>query len=70
MKAFLAKFFWGLVGNADDQVSTGGVCATAIVLVWLAMYVWCQLHDQALKVSPLDLTVLAGALYAIPKVRR
>jgi uncharacterized membrane protein len=70
MKAFIGKFFWGLVSNSEDQVSTGSVCATLLVLTWVGMFVWAQIHDRSLRVTPSELAILAGALYAIPKVRK
>jgi hypothetical protein len=70
VKAFLSRFFWGLVSNSDSDVSNGAVLATLLILAWIAMYLWCQLHERALRVSPAEILILAGGLYAIPKVPR
>lgn len=66
----MKDLFQAFISNADDKVSTGGVLAIIAVLTWLVMYVWCQLHCQGLRVSPGEITALAGVLYGIPKVRK
>ncbi len=70
IRAFLGRFFWGLVGNDDSQVSTGAVCAVAVVGAWLWSYIWCQYHQTALKMNPAEVLLLAGGLMALPKASK
>ena len=60
MKAFVGKFFWGLVSNDDGSVSTGAVLAIIIVIAWLA---------HRVEMRPAEVLMLSGGLMAIPKVR-
>ncbi len=67
MKAFLGKFFWGLVSNSDDQVSTGAVLGIVVVLAWTFCFVKAQLAGLILKVGPVEVSALVVSLMGIPK---
>ena len=60
MRAFLGKFFWGLVSNDEGDVSTGAVLAIVVVTAWLC-------HRVVLSAA--EVLMLAGGLMAIPKAR-
>jgi hypothetical protein len=67
MKVFLAKFFWGLVSNSDDQVSTGAVLGIVVVLAWTFCFIKAQLTGLVLKVGPIEVSALVISLMGIPK---
>ncbi|MGD0229902.1 MAG: hypothetical protein ABSC19_06015 [Syntrophorhabdales bacterium] len=63
----MKRFLWALVGNDENDVSTGAVLGILVVVSWVAAFIWAQHTGDRLKVSPSEILLLAGGLMAIPK---